>query len=514
MVHVPLLMMWAAVRGAAEPAGASGAEAAWALQKTAEWVRPHNASSFGAAVASSPHVVAVGAPIEGKAFIYERKYAGEYHPKINPNIKLAIHEDLWHGAGVQLRGGEGFGRAVACTDLLVVVGDPALSRVLVFAKRLDPESGTGGWPREAVIKPPDAAAGFGEALELATFRLVVGAPEARKAFYFHRTPLTGEKLLQELRGEDIISPMVRWKWKFIEALDGHRWAGFGASVDTEAEGVIIGAPGAGRALIYGWKKQNERRGLYAPSLLESDTLVPEPHVLERPYSNEPGFGRTVGLIKSTAVVGWDNPEPVAVFKHSPEENETEGWFDSVNATRSLAKFGEDDVGSPAWAERLPGGGGAGGLRGPKKSSLLSPSLETMARAAARGVAVLAQYADGESEGQFMEHEVGLEVWHGSVRTLPLQPEQSGSPRLQIAAADAGAPLWHVAVSLPDEGMVLIYEWIHQSWFDGHEPDPDAGAADAFAFLLVMVFLSLMYLWNRQAFTRIYRKKITKQSRAV
>lgn len=186
---------------------------------------------FGAAIATRPGTVFVGAPGIDQVFAF----AGD--------------DPVRTYSGAQLAPGSGFGTAIAATERRVFVGAPGANTVFVLEAR------DGSLVRE-IVAPDAAAGGFGAALLLTDTALVVGAPDGGAVFVFDPD---GTKLLATLHG----GPDA-----------GDR---FGTSFASTAGRLLVGAPrsdagaiGTGAAYLFPAADAGEAEAVFRQRLTTAE----------------------------------------------------------------------------------------------------------------------------------------------------------------------------------------------------------------------------------------------------
>ena len=184
---------------------------------------------FGSSLAVNDQYVVIGARwadhIRGAVYVYRRLPAGE-----TESPRLALMGRLV-GADVV----RGFGWSVAISGSTVAVGSTSdvTSRGRGEAYVFDLTNLGPDLSEQVRIPTPPRAGGFGSTIALAGDLLVVGGPRSdveRGAAFVYRRPSTGWK---DLNPDDVT------KLKAPEAQFGSR---FGASVATDGEVVLVGAP--------------------------------------------------------------------------------------------------------------------------------------------------------------------------------------------------------------------------------------------------------------------------------
>lgn len=242
----------------------------WGSQLYAE-----DTGGFGIAVGISGVYAIVGSTLAQRAFIYERSTSGVWGTSAAKVIDKGFVENI-----------VSFGEAVAISGGGVAfVGAPSNRELFVFQR----ESAWGfvdhiAYPSVPGFPGPMAVSNSGD-------YLIIGAPEADKAFIFERAPSTGV-------------------WSLALEAFGHTNAGslFGGTVDISDQGggnvaAVVGAKNARRALLF---LRNPATGDWeAPFDLGVGAAI-----------NPFGFGRSVGVSGDTIVVGSD-AKKVYLFTQQP-----------------------------------------------------------------------------------------------------------------------------------------------------------------------------------------------------
>jgi len=195
-----------------------------------------------------------------------------------------------------------FGESVSIYGKNLIIGAPESQKALIFT-----QDSSGYWAdkAEAVLQDPKdltdvdqkgdpiksnfgwdvaIAQDWNAAKETKTIMAVVGSPKKRKVYIFSRKTDNS--------------------WSLEGRIEQPDTEGFGHSVALTGDGgVVVGAPGAGKAFLYlreqGWRK---------PAGV---------------FSGEPGFGHAVGAHKSQAIVGSPNERRAYIF-----ESKDQKWSDS------------------------------------------------------------------------------------------------------------------------------------------------------------------------------------------
>ncbi|MGO9964906.1 MAG: hypothetical protein ACLPUG_15960 [Acidimicrobiales bacterium] len=176
--------------------------------------------------------------------------------------------------GSGLSGGDEFGTSVAVSGATAVVGSPGAGRAYVFKKVAS------GWSQVGELQGSDATGGdhFGAAVAISGSTIVVGAydqaKDAGRAYVFE-SRTGGWSQVAELKAADTVT-------------DDY----FGWSVAISGSSIVVGAVGhakyTGSAYVFrsgssGWAQTAELEGTGTTS--------------------EDGFGTSVGIAGSTAIVG-------------------------------------------------------------------------------------------------------------------------------------------------------------------------------------------------------------------
>lgn len=209
--------------------------------------------------------------------------------------------------------GDDFGRSVAISGDVAVVGDPgvigAVGAAYVFRRG---PNGPGDWQLDTVLESPelDPDERFGRAVAVTGSVLVVGAPNADSPAFQQ-----GAAYVYRFDG-------IQWQFQaMLTASDGESDDVFGQSVAIDGDVLVIGAPNvvvnglahAGAAYIY---RFNEKKGEW----IEQAKLT-APNAEE-----EDGLGLSVSIRGDVALVGapgknhvWNESGSAFVFRRKGSE---------------------------------------------------------------------------------------------------------------------------------------------------------------------------------------------------
>lgn len=125
---------------------------------------------------------------------------------------------------------DAFGYSVAVDDLIAVVGARSADgggAAYVFERVSNAQ-----WSQRAKLTPPDASGSFGSSVAISDGRIVIGAPNAARAFLFEGSAAN---------------------WNLVATLAGEAGSEHGFAVDISGDRAIVGAPldgGSGAAFVY------------------------------------------------------------------------------------------------------------------------------------------------------------------------------------------------------------------------------------------------------------------------